>query len=103
MSMGQAVGKTANRDTECLADKHTRSDIALLQPMLSQARSAWNWLQSRRSAQLAARRLRVAETLSLGEKRFVSILEVDGTQYLIGGSAGNVQLLTRLEKQGACS
>ncbi len=60
-------------------------------------RSAWKWLERRRSAHFAAKRLHVTETLSLGEKRFVSIIEVDGTQYLIGGSAENVQLLTRLE------
>ncbi len=64
-------------------------------------RSAWKWLERRRSAHFAARRLHVTETLSLGEKRFVSIIEVDGTQYLIGGSAENVQLLTRLEAHEA--
>ena len=68
-----------------------------MQAMSSHVRSAWKWLERRRSAHFAARRLHVAETLSLGEKRFVSIIEVDGTQYLIGGSAENVQLLSRLE------
>ena len=42
------------------------------------------------------RRLRVSETVSLGEKRFVSIVEVDGTSFLIGGGASNVTLLTSL-------
>lgn len=74
---------------------------ALLQAMGNHVRAAWRWLERRRSAHFAARRLHVTETLSLGEKRFVSIIEVDGTQYLIGGSAENVQLLTRLEAQEA--
>ena len=74
---------------------------ALVQALGRQVRSAWKWLESRRSAHFAARRLHVTETLSLGEKRFVSIIEVDGTQYLIGGSAENVQLLTRLEAHKA--
>jgi len=43
------------------------------------------------------RRLRVAETVSLGEKRFVSILQVDGEQFLVGGSSSNVVLLAKLE------
>ena len=70
---------------------------ALVQALGRHVRSASKWLERRRSAHFAARRLHVTETLSLGEKRFVSIIEVDGTQYLIGGSAENVQLLTRLE------
>ncbi len=77
------------------------SPLTLLRPMLDHVLSAWSWLEQRHSGQLAARRLRVAETVSLGEKRFVSILEADGAHYLIGGSAGNVQLLAKLETQNA--
>jgi flagellar biogenesis protein FliO len=43
------------------------------------------------------KRLRVADTVSLGEKRFVAILRVDGEQFLLGGSSSNVVLLARLE------
>ena len=43
-----------------------------------------------------SRRLRVTETVSLGDKRFVSIVEVDGVDFLIGGGTSNVSLLTRL-------
>lgn len=43
------------------------------------------------------RRLRVRETVSLGDKRFVSILEVDGRCFLIGGGAGSVSLLSTLQ------
>ena len=74
---------------------------ALVETVGRHVRSAWRWLERRRSAHFAARRLHVTETLSLGEKRFVSIIEVDGMQYLIGGSAENVQLLTRLEAHEA--
>ena len=60
---------------------------------------AWRWLEQKRSERLVTRRLRVAETISLGEKRFVSILQVDGVQMLIGGSAAGVQLLAMLDNQ----
>ncbi len=70
------------------------------QAAATQVRALWAWLERKRSSHFAARRLHLAETLSLGEKRFVSIIEVDGTQYLIGGSSGNVQLLSRLEDHG---
>ena len=69
-----------------------------LQLLFERAQAAWKWLAHKRSMQLAAKRLRVAETIQLGEKRFVSILQVDGAQYLIGGAAGNVQLLAVLDK-----
>jgi flagellar biogenesis protein FliO len=60
----------------------------------------WKWLTRCSRGVLArgvSRRLKVAETVSLGEKRFISILQVDGEQFLVGGSASNVVLLARLE------
>jgi flagellar biogenesis protein FliO len=39
----------------------------------------------------------VAASVSLGEKRFVAVIQVDGLQYLIGGGASNVALLAKLE------
>ncbi len=60
---------------------------------------AWKWLERKRTLQLASRRLRIAETISLGEKRSVSIVQVDGAQFLIGCSAGSVQLLAVLDKK----
>ena len=42
------------------------------------------------------RRLRVSETVSLGEKRFVSIVELDGQAFLIGGGTAGVSLLAEL-------
>ena len=69
---------------------------SILRPLGSHAASAWRWLERKRTQQLAARRMRVAETIQLGEKRFVSILQVDGAQFLIGGAAGNVSLLAIL-------
>ena len=58
---------------------------------------AWRWLENKRTLQMSSRRLRVAETISLGEKRSVSIVQVDGAQYLIGSSVNSVQLLAVLD------
>ena len=68
-----------------------------LQILLREAALAWQWIESKRTQQNSLRRLRVAETISLGEKRFVSILEVNGVQYLIGGGANHITLLTTLD------
>ena len=62
----------------------------------------WQWLQNQgrlKVLQGKHRRLRVSETVSLGEKRFVSIVEVDGTSFLIGGGTAGVSLLTQLENK----
>jgi hypothetical protein len=56
---------------------------------------AWVWLQAK-YVQTATKRLRVAETVSLGEKRFVSIVNVEGREFLIGGGTSGVTLLAQL-------
>ena len=57
---------------------------------------AWQWL-TRNRAFGAEKQLRVVETLSLGEKRFVALLQVEGRKFLIGGGASGVSLLTPLD------
>lgn len=54
------------------------------------------WLQTRSQVARRPRRLQLCATVALGEKRFVSIIECDGQQFLIGGGAGNVSLLSQL-------
>jgi flagellar biogenesis protein FliO len=48
-------------------------------------------------SQHAKKRLRVCETVSLGEKRFVAVIQVDGEQFLVGGSSSSVSTLAHLE------
>jgi hypothetical protein len=42
------------------------------------------------------KRLQVQESVSLGEKRFVAIVQVDGQQFLLGGAPNSVSLLAQL-------
>ena len=44
------------------------------------------------------KRLRVCETVPLGDKRFVAVIQVDDQQFLLGGSSTSVSLLAQLEK-----
>jgi flagellar biogenesis protein FliO len=74
------------------------SPAITLQMVLEKLQAGWRWVERKRSQQISAKRLRVAETISLGEKRTLSIVMVDGSQYLIGSSAGGVQLLTKLDE-----
>jgi flagellar biogenesis protein FliO len=60
---------------------------------------AWDWIQTRRFARPSTRRLRVAETVSLGEKRFVAVVQVDGRHFLLAGGPTNIALLAQLDDQ----
>ncbi|HZP04913.1 MAG TPA: flagellar biosynthetic protein FliO [Terracidiphilus sp.] len=58
---------------------------------------AWSWLQKSKFS--STKQLRVAETISLGEKRFVALVDIEGQKFLIGGGASGVSLLTQLGAQ----
>jgi len=55
-----------------------------------------NWIRARQVARSNNKGLRVAASVSLGEKRFIAVVQVDGLQFLIGGGAANVALLAHL-------
>ena len=42
------------------------------------------------------RRLQLCESLALGEKRFVAVIQYEGQQFLIGGGSASLNLLARL-------
>jgi flagellar biogenesis protein FliO len=46
----------------------------------------------------AQKQLRVCESVSLGDKRFVAVIQVDQERFLIGGAANSVAMLTRLSE-----
>jgi len=58
---------------------------------------AGNWARRQLGSRQARKRLRVCESVSLGEKRFVAVIEVDGEQFLVGGASSSVATLARLE------
>ena len=57
---------------------------------------AWSWF-TRNRAFGAEKQMRILETLSLGEKRFVALLNVEGRKFLVGGGASGVSLITPLD------
>lgn len=63
---------------------------------------AWSLVRTK-YALTATKRLRVAETVSLGEKRFVSIVCVGSREFLIGGGTASVSLLAQLSPAGEFS
>jgi hypothetical protein len=58
--------------------------------------AVWSWILKHLGPRRPTKRLRVCESVSLGEKRFVAVIEVDGEQFLVGGAASSVSTLARL-------
>lgn len=72
-----------------------RSETASTQTSSSQLARAWDWMHAKYTLS-ATKRLRVSETVALGEKRFVAIVSVEGREFLIGGGTSGVSLLAHL-------
>jgi len=66
--------------------------------LMSRLSVAWNWAQHKLKSQQGKKRLRVCESVSLGEKRFLAVIQVDGEQFLVGGSSSSVATLAHLER-----
>jgi len=60
-------------------------------------KEVWEWAR-RALGQRKPRRLRVRETLSLGDKRFLAVIEFDHQEFLVGGSGNSLALLARLHE-----
>jgi len=58
-------------------------------------KNIWQWTRHAVKAR-KVRRLRVCETLSLGERRFLAVIEFDRQEFLVGGSGNSLELLARL-------
>ncbi len=61
-------------------------------------RRLWSGIEVRRAGQ-RRRALRVLETVGMGEKRFVAIVQVEEARFLIGGGSAGVSLLARLDRE----
>ena len=59
-------------------------------------KNIWQWTRRAVKAR-KTRRLRVCETLSLGERRFLAVIEFDRQEFLVGGSGNSLALLARLD------
>ena len=62
--------------------------------MWARARALWKRVAS--LGQSAPRRLRVSETVALGERRFVAIVEFERSRFLLGGTSSSLVLLANL-------
>ncbi len=70
-------------------------DSARTDAWLDVVKRAWSFVREKYTVS-TAKRMRVSETISLGEKRFVAIVTVEGREFLIGGGAAGMSLLAQL-------
>lgn len=73
-----------------------RAKVAALQAVASRGllARAFSWLNGTCAPQ---RQLRVLETVTLGDKRMVAMIQADGRRFLVGGGPSGVSLLTPLD------
>jgi flagellar biogenesis protein FliO len=60
-------------------------------------KNIWHWTRRAVKAR-KPRRLRVCETLSLGDRRFLAVIEFDRQEFLVGGTGSSLELLARLHE-----
>lgn len=77
------------------APERFQQQIQAMAPQFGFLGKALSWFRARAAA---PNHLRLAETVSLGEKRFVAIIHVEGRKFLIGGGTAGVSLLTQLDE-----
>ena len=78
--------------------KAVNQTSAGLKTFAQQFVSGMTWALKKIKVQPARKTLRLCENLPLGEKRFVAVIQVENEKFLIGGAAGSVSLLTRLQE-----
>jgi flagellar biogenesis protein FliO len=58
------------------------------------------WGRVLRLSRRTPKSLRLCESLPLGERRFVAVVEFERARFLVGGTPSSVVLLSRLEDSG---
>jgi hypothetical protein len=58
------------------------------------------WERVLRLSRRTPKRLRLCESLALGERRFVAVVEFEAERFLVGGTPSSLVLLSRLTDAG---
>jgi hypothetical protein len=59
------------------------------------------WERLLRLSHRAPKRLRLCESLPLGDRRFVAVVQFERARFLVGGTSSSLVLLSRLKDSGA--
>jgi flagellar biogenesis protein FliO len=55
------------------------------------------WRRTFQIGRRVPRRLRLCESLSLGDRRFLAVIECEDSRFLVGGTSSSLALLARLD------
>jgi flagellar biogenesis protein FliO len=77
-----------------------REETLRISASVFRMRGATLWERLLRLGGRAPRRLRLCESLPLGDRRFVAVVEFDRERFLVGGTQSSLVLLSRLEEAG---
>ena len=91
-------GPALDREVFILADE-SPVQPDLVRPDPWRRARIW-WQRILRISRRAPRRLRLCESLPLGERRFVAVVEFERSRFLLGGTSASLVLLARLENGG---
>jgi hypothetical protein len=98
------TGRALNSSLQLALPSAAVPQGAIAEPSASTQRGLWNFfLRYFRNMRAPQKRLRVCESVSLGEKRFLAIVRVDSESFLLGGSTGSVSMLAKLNEPGSFS
>jgi hypothetical protein len=92
------------QDSPQIEGKRTLTNLALNPASAgSSFRRVWHSIERLVQTHQARKRLRLCETISLGEKRFIAVVQVDGKQLLVGGATNGLSVLANLESSSTFS
>ncbi len=61
------------------------------------------WVRKNVRVTRSVKRMRISESVGLGDKRIVALLEIDGQSFLIGASSNSVSLLAEMKPNPSTS
>jgi len=79
----------------------TSPSVPIVDRMIGVARRALHAMVTRLNAPRREREMRLCETLALGDKRLLALVQVGHERFLIGGAPNSVVLLATLKRTGA--
>jgi hypothetical protein len=108
--VAQEAGKpeAGTLESAVLASATTETEISSL-PAIGKpnvfdvASKIGRWIKGHVKIQANRKRLRVCESVSLGEKRFIAVVQLDGKEFLVGGAPNSLSLLANVGKNANAS
>jgi flagellar biogenesis protein FliO len=91
---------TPEAEGQCMENVSLMKSRSFLRDLADAAAAFLKGLGLRVAVARKERLLRLCETLSLGDRRFVALVTVEGQKFLLGGAGSSIALLAKLPDSG---